>query len=169
MPNRRRRHRACGAALGAGAAAAYARGIANRLGVHIMAIRRLTKAEATLSFGVFRPVGHVVVAFDNDATTTDAARALREQGFEAQDVLQYSASEESATMRDMLDHASDFAGFGYEVTLMRRYQELARQGCGWLVVYAPDDDHAARITAVAQQYRARLAERYHRLLIEDLI
>lgn len=134
-----------------------------------MAIRRMSKSDAPISFGVFRPIGHVVVAFQDDATASQAAAWLREQGFDAEDVLQYSADEEGSLMSTMLDHTSGVAGFGYEVTLMRRYQELAREGCGWLVVYAPDDDHAQRVAGVAQRFGARLAERYHRLLIEDLI
>lgn len=134
-----------------------------------MAIRRLSKSDAPMSFGVFRPIGHVVVAFQSDAIAAEAAALLRAQGFDVEDVLQYSADEEGNLMSLMLDHASGVAGFGYEVTLMRRYQELAHEGCGWLVVYAPDDDHAQRVAAVAQRFGARLAERYHRLLIEDLI
>lgn len=134
-----------------------------------MAIRRLSKSDAPLSFGVFRPVGHVVVAFESEAIAAEAAALLRAQGFDDEDLLLYSADEESRLMAGMLDHTSGVAGFGYEITLMRRYQELAREGCGWLVVYAPDDAHAQRVADVAQRFGARLAERYHRLLIEDLI
>lgn len=134
-----------------------------------MTVRRLRKTDSAMSFGVFRPIGHVVVAFDNDTVASAARQSLLAQGFVADDVLQYSADEENRVMSDMLDHTSDFAGFGYEVTLMRRYQALAKEGCGWLVVYTPDDAHAATVAAVAQQHGARVAERYHRLVIEDLV
>lgn len=134
-----------------------------------MAIRRLSKHDSPMSFGVFRPVGHVVVAFDSEAVAAEAAALLRSQGFDDEDLLLYSADEEGRLMSAMLDHTSGSAGFGYEITLMRRYQALARQGCGWLVVYAPDDAHAQRVGEVAERFKAKLAERYHRLLIEDLI
>ena len=69
----------------------------------------------------------------------------------------------------MLDHASDFAGFGYEITLMRRYQELAREGAGWLLVYAPDDAKTDKVADIAQRFNALAAEKYHRLVVEDLL
>lgn len=134
-----------------------------------MAIKRLTKTDQALSFGVFKPVGHVVVALPDEAAATAAADALRTSGFEDDDILQFSSEEERAQMDDMLDHASDFGGFGYELRLMREYQALARAGCAWLVVYAPDAAHAARVADVAKRHGARLAERYHRLVVEDLI
>jgi hypothetical protein len=134
-----------------------------------MAIKRLTKADRPLSFGAFNPVGHVVVAFESDARATEAARALREVGFDAEDVLQYSAAEEAEEMSRLLDSVSGAAGFGHEVGLMRQYKLLAESGCGWLVVYAPDEPHALRVAEVARRHGARLAEKYHRLVIEDLI
>lgn len=134
-----------------------------------MAIKRLTKADHPQSFGAFKPVGHVVVAMPDDASAAAAVAALLGAGFERDDVLEYSAAEENDEMDRMLRYASDFAGFGYEVTLMRRYQELARRGASWLIVYAPDDDHAQRVADVARRCGALLAERYHRLAVEDLL
>ena len=52
---------------------------------------------------------------------------------------------------------------------MRRYQELAREGASWLIVYAPEDDRASRVAEVAKTHGALMAEKYHRLVIEDLI
>jgi hypothetical protein len=135
----------------------------------IMAIKRLTKADHPASFGTFKPVGHVVVAMPDDTRAAAAVQALRDAGFEAEDILQYTAAEEDDEMDRMLRHASDFAGFGYELQLMRRYQQLAKDGASWLIVYAPDDDHTRRVTDVARQNGALMAEKYHRLVIEDLI
>ena len=69
----------------------------------------------------------------------------------------------------MLARASDFAGFGYEVALMRKYQALAKEGASWLIVYAPDDAVVDRIVAVARQFEALCAVRYHGFANEDLI
>ena len=134
-----------------------------------MAIKRLTKEERPQILGTFKPVGHVIVALPDDDKASEAANALREAGFEPDDILQYSADEELLQMDEMLDHASDFAGFGYEITLMRRYQELARQGAGWLLVYAPDEDRATKVADVAQRFGALAAEKYHRFVVEDLL
>ncbi len=93
-----------------------------------MALKRLTKNNLPLSFGAFKPVGHVVVAMPDDARADAAIAALKASGFEDEDILYFSAAEEGDQMDHMLEHVSDFAGFGYEVELMRRYQRLA-PGC----------------------------------------
>jgi len=134
-----------------------------------MAIKRMTKDDHPQSFGAFKPVGHVVVAMPDDERAAAAVRELRAAGFEADDILEYSAAEEDDEMDRMLQHASDLAGFGYEVSLMRRYQELAKQGASWLIVFAPEDEQASRVAAVAKTHGALIAEKYHRLVIEDLI
>ena len=132
-------------------------------------MKRMTKADHPQSFGAFNPVGHVVVAMPDDAHAGKAVRALLAAGFERDDVLEYTAAEENDEMDRMLQHTSDFAGFGYEVTLMRRYKELAGQGASWLIVFAPEDVQAERVAVAAREHGALLAEKYHRLVIEDLI
>jgi hypothetical protein len=134
-----------------------------------MAIKRMTKADHPQSFGAFKPVGHVVVAMPDDARAAAAAQALRASGFEAEDVLEYTAAEEGHEMDRMLQHASDFSGFGYEVSLMRRYQQLARDGASWLIVYAPDEERAQKVADAVKTHGALMVEKYHRLAIEDLI
>ena len=134
-----------------------------------MTIKRMTKADHPQSLGAFKPVGHVVVALPDDDSAAKAVRNLRAAGFASEDILEYSAAEEGDEMTRMLQHASDFSGFGYEVSLMRRYQELAHQGASWLIVYAPQDEVHARVAAVAQESGALLAVKYHWLVIEDLL
>jgi hypothetical protein len=136
-----------------------------------MAIKRMTKADHPQSFGAFKPVGHVVVALPDDEKAAAAVRALRASGFEADDILEYTAAEEDDEMDRMLRHAeaNAVAGFGYEVSLMRRYQELSREGASWLIVFAPDDERAAKVAEAAKAHGARMAEKYHRLVIEDLL
>jgi hypothetical protein len=134
-----------------------------------MTIKRMTKADHPQSLGAFKPVGHVVVAMPDDAAAAAAVQALLQQGFEREDILEYSAAEENDEMDRMLQHTSDFAGFGYEVTLMRKYKELAAEGASWLIVYAPDDPRAERVADAVRAHGALLAEKYHRLVIEDLL
>ena len=136
-----------------------------------MAIKRMTKDDHPQSFGAFKPVGHVVVAMPDDERAAAAVRELRASGFGADDILEYTAAEENDEMDRMLADAdaNGLAGFGYEVSLMRRYQELAKAGASWLIVFAPDDDRALRVADVAKAHGALIAEKYHRLVIEDLI
>jgi hypothetical protein len=132
-------------------------------------IQRLTKEDRPLSHGTFKPVGHVMIALRDEARAGEARRELLEAGFEEEDILYYSAGEAGAEMAWLIDHASEFAGFGYEITMMRRYQELARLGCEWLLVYSPEDAPTSRLTEIAKQFGAMAAVKYHRLVVEDLI
>jgi hypothetical protein len=134
-----------------------------------MTIKRMTKADHPQSFGAFKPVGHVVVAMPDDERAARAAQDLRANGFATEDILEYSAAEEGDEMNRMLSQASDLAGFGYEIALMRKYQALAKEGASWLIVYAPDDAAHARVAGVVKAHGALIAEKYHRLAIEDLL
>ena len=131
--------------------------------------RRLTIADLPQSLGTFKPVGHVMIALPDLDQAVAAAEALRAAGFDTEDILHFDSAEGEAKMRDMIDHSSDFAGFGYEITLMRRYQALSEAGHRWLLVYAPEDDETERVAEVARRFHAPMAVKYHRLAVEDLI
>ena len=131
--------------------------------------KRLTKADHPTSFGAFKPAGHVVVAFPDAAHASAAVTALRAAGFAAENILQYTASEEKNEMDRMLADVSGIAEFGYEADLMGKYQKLAADGASWLIVYAPDDDAAQRVAAVVKGHAAIVAEQYNRLSVEDLL
>ena len=80
-----------------------------------------------------------MLAFADDQAAAEAAQALLDAGFADEDILVYTAGELFPDLEEMMRNASGAAGFGYEVTLMRRYMTLASEGAGWLVVYAPHD------------------------------
>jgi len=134
-----------------------------------MSIKRLTKEDIRESTGVLNPVGHTVLAFKDDAVATTAAGALHGAGMTDEDVLVYAGSEALPRLRERVATAGGSAGFGYEITLMRRYLALAEAGAGWLIVYTPEDAEAERVTEVATRFGALCAVRYHRLANEDLI
>ena len=134
-----------------------------------MTAKRLTKDDIRSTAGVLNPVGHVVLAFKDDAVTTEAIAALRAAGLDDEDILAYDAAEATPRLRERVRTASEAAGFGYEITLMRRYLAFAEAGAGWLIVYAPHDASVASITAVATRFGALCAVRYHRLANEDLL
>ncbi len=131
--------------------------------------KRLTKADLPTSLGSFKPVDHVMVALPGTEQAIAFEKDLHEQGFAPEDVLHFGAEEGRDDMDDMLAGASDFAGFGYEITLMRRYLELSKEGCRWVLVYAPQDDQAEKVKAAAQRHGAPMAVKYHSLAVEDLI
>ena len=131
--------------------------------------KRMTKGEFQESLGALNPVGHAVLALPDDDAAKQAKDALLQAGFGEADILTYTSAELFPNLDDMMRHASGAAGFGYEITLMRRYMTLAGEGCGWLVVYAPDEKHTAQVTEVAKRFNARSAVHYGRLVHEDLI
>ena len=134
-----------------------------------MTIKRLTKEDIRAAAGILNPIGHVVVAFKDDAVTAAAAQALRLQGFAEEDILAYTAEEATGRLRERVRTASSAAGFGHEITLMRRYLALAEAGAGWLIVYTPTDAAAQQLLEIATSLGALCAVRYHRLASEDLI
>ena len=134
-----------------------------------MTAKRLTKEDIQNTSGVLNPVGHVVLAFNDDAVVDQVVAALRSAGFADEDILAYLAADATPRLRERVRTTSGSAGFGYEITLMRRYLALAEEGAGWLIVYAPDDVAVQRITDVATRFGALCAVRYHRLATEDLI
>jgi hypothetical protein len=134
-----------------------------------MSIKRLTKEDIRRTAGTLNPVGHVVLAFKDDAVTSEAVAALRAEGLADDDILHYLAVDATPRLRERVRTASQAAGFGYEITLMRRYLALAESGAGWLIVYAPSDAAVQHITDVATRFHALCAVRYHRLANEDLI
>ena len=134
-----------------------------------MSSKRLTKEDIQTASGLLNPVGHVVLAFKDDSLTADAVKSLLGAGLAHEDILTYTAAEATPRLRERVRGTSESAGFGYEITLMRRYLSLAEDGAGWLIVYAPNDTVAERITDVATSHTALCAVRYHRLATEDLI
>ena len=134
-----------------------------------MTIKRLTKEEIRNTAGILNPIGHVIIAFPDDAVTADAVKALHEAGFDQADVLAYTAAEATPRLRERVQTASQASKFGYEITLMRRYLAYAEEGSGWVIVYAPTDESVGRLVQIAKRFNAKCAVRYHRLASEDLI
>jgi hypothetical protein len=134
-----------------------------------MSIKRLTKEDIRNESGTFNPTGHIVSAFTNDAIASKAAADLHAHGFKAEDILSYTSAEVLTRLREMVAGASEAAGFGYEITLMRRYLTLAEAGAGWLIIYSPEDEDTEKVTKVAVAQKALCAVRYGRLVNEDLV
>ena len=134
-----------------------------------MTIKRLTREDIRNATGNFDPTGHAVLAFPDEAGTRQAEQALHAAGFTAEDVLAYTGEAVKPRLQKMVDTAGEGAGFGYEITLLRRYLVLAGEGCGWLIVYCPEDDATARVTEIATAFKAKSAVKYNRLVNEDLV
>ena len=129
----------------------------------------MDKSDPPTSFGVFKPVGHTVIAFASADNLKAASADLLAQGFKLEDSVTYSAQEMLAQVEANLLTASPMASVGQELNLIKAHQALAQQGCSFLVVKADDDDKAALVDAVLRNHHATSAQRYGRFLIEELV
>lgn len=121
------------------------------------------------SFGVFKPIGHVMTGLPTQAQSDALANSLKSSGWPADAVHHFAASESVAELEVMVDSAGPMAGFGYEITLLRRYLELARQGYRWLLVRVDDTEQAAAVAEQARLCGATLAVHYRTLTVEELL
>lgn len=121
------------------------------------------------SFGVFKPVGYIMIGLPTQAQIDASVSALHGAGWSASGVRQFAPRESVAELRAMVDNAGPLAGFGYEITLLKRYLALTEEGFRWLLVQADDSEHAAEAAALARACGATLAIYYRTLTVEELI
>ena len=129
----------------------------------------MDKTHLPESFGVFKPVGHTVIAFRSADDLQQAVTRLQAQGFADSALTQYTPQQMAAQAHANQLSASPLASMGQELNLIRAHARLAEAGCSFLVVHAPDDAHAEQVAGVARTGHAVAAQRYGRFLIEELI
>ncbi len=129
----------------------------------------MDKTNPPKAFGVFKPVGHTVIAFASAAELQAAVNLLTEAGFPASSWVSYAPEEMKAQVDLQLQTASPLASLGYELDLVNAHGVLAEQGCSFLVVHAPDEAQAERVAAVARAAKAVSAQHYGTFMIEDVI
>lgn len=129
----------------------------------------MDKNNPPKSFGVFKPVGHTVIAFASAAALEAAARSLLAQGFTSPDMVRYTPEEMKVQVEADLLTASALASVGQELNLVKAHRALAENGCSFLVVHAPDDAKAKLVDAAVHAQHATSAQRYGSFLIEELV
>src|ERR1700733_12463635 len=101
-------------------------------------------------FGVFSPTGHVVMAFETDAHAERARQLLVDNGFAQEDVTHYTKNEVITEMEKSEEHVANAAQIGQEGPQIEKYLELAKRGCGFLILHAPADEDAKRAVAIVK-------------------
>lgn len=129
----------------------------------------MDKTHPPTSFGVFKPVGHTVIAFRSSADAQNAVMALIALGFADDALVRYSAPEMLAQVDAQVQSASPLAGFGQELSLAKAHRAMAQAGCSFLVVHTPEDVQAEQVAALARSMKAVAAQRYGLLVIEEVI
>ena len=121
------------------------------------------------SFGVFKPVGWLMIGLPTQASADRLVTALQSSGWAGAAVLHFTPRESLAELQDMVDNAAGMAGFGYEITLLRRYVALTKDGYRWLLVKVDGTEHATTAAEIARGCGATLAVHYRTLTVEELI
>ena len=129
----------------------------------------MDKTDVPTAFGVFKPVGHIVIAFRSENDLNGAREALLLQGFDAPALVHYSPGQMKTQVDQELEHASALASIGQEMNLVKAHRSLAEDGCSFLIVPAADDTQAEQVATVARSMHAVTAQRYSRFIIEELI
>jgi hypothetical protein len=120
------------------------------------------------SFEVFSPTGHVVMAFPDDDSSILARSALLAGGFSENEVARYTKGEVIRECEKSKGQTSNPMQIGQDVAIIAEYLALAKQGCGFLVVHAPEAERSKRAIAIVQPYGLKFAEKYNRLTLEEL-
>ena len=129
----------------------------------------MDKSDPPTSFGVFKPVGHTVIAFESAALVQAASSALLAQGFEASDMVHYTPGEMVAQVDAQVANASPLASVGQDLNLIMAHRALAEKGCSFLVVHAATDKTAASVDEVVHGMHATAAQRYGMFIVEELV
>jgi len=131
-------------------------------------MEKMTKSDMPTSFGVFSPTGHVVVVFESDAEAKQARQKLIDSGIGVDEITLYRSGEVLSQIEGSRKSDNKIFQMGQEEEKVKRYAELAKQGCGFLVVYAPADEDSKRVMKIVHPLKPKFAEKYNRLTIEEL-
>jgi hypothetical protein len=119
-------------------------------------------------FGVLSLTGHVVMAFASDDEAERARQLLVDHGFSREDVTHYGKAEVMAELEKSEEQEANPLQIGQELASVDKYLALAKQGCGFLVLHAPEDEAAKRAVSIVKPLGLMLAEKYNHLTMEQL-
>ena len=118
--------------------------------------------------GAFYPTGYSVVAFE---TQSDAEKVMNE--LQAADAvfagcIEYSPEQMARFAERTLPEAGFIATLGTSLGTVQSFLDAARHGATFLIVPTPNDKATERAIEAVHRVPFALAERYHRLAIEEL-
>lgn len=121
------------------------------------------------SFGVFKPVDHVLMSFATAAHADAAVSDLCKAGFRESDISRYTPGEMRDQAEADIGNAGGLASLGQDLNLVKAHLALAQQGQSFVVVSAADAEQVQRAAEVARRTPATRAQHYGTLVIEELV
>ena len=128
-----------------------------------------TESASHVSWGVTKPVGHVLASFPTEGDARSAAEELRSTGFDDASITMLTAAQMKVRTEADIHKAGILASLGQELNLVKAQHELAVAGYTFLSVRAPGQERAHQVADVARRHHACRAQRYGHLIIEELI
>ena len=120
------------------------------------------------SFGLFYPVGHLVVGFQSREDALRVQQDLITGGYEPEDCAFFSCKEVAEAAKKNLDQGNFLPHLGSVDKVIEKHLEAAKEGSSFIVIYAPDKVSSDRAMNVIRRVPFEFAHRYHRLVIEEL-
>ena len=127
----------------------------------------MNDSNSQTAYGVFKPVGHVLASFPTERDARSAVEALKQAGFP--NVAFYPASEVLERAERDIRNSGVLANIGQELNLVKQQRDLAEQGHPFVSVLAEEDEAARRAADIVARYNADRAQKFGRLIIEELI
>ncbi|NDZ17085.1 hypothetical protein C7T35_32240 [Variovorax sp. WS11] len=118
--------------------------------------------------GAFYPDGYSVVMFPDEASAVSVARKLSLQKPQVQIFHLPPASILSQITPTVADSDNPLPSAGSEGATVRAYTKLARAGHHGLLVETPDGESAEWLMSAVRKVPYSMAQRYRKLVIEDL-
>jgi hypothetical protein len=126
------------------------------------------EANKAMEGGVFYPTGHIVAAFDDEGSALKAQECLVREHWPEDHVVYVDPTSMEREAEENLGQAS-FLSAGASVPARQKQLALARDGCHFLLIFAPDDEDQERAMQLLDGLAVRYAVKYHRLIIENLV
>lgn len=127
------------------------------------------RRSARSDFGVFYPVGYIVVGFPDEADALAVQHDLMTGGYDEADCTLHRAREVAeAASRNLRDNDTFFGTLGKSDDAVRMHLQAAEKGASFLLIYAPGDLETERAMTVVRRKPFVFAHRYHRFVIQDM-
>jgi 2-keto-3-deoxy-6-phosphogluconate aldolase len=124
------------------------------------------KNDPQTSFGAFKPVGNVVVVFDDTISAVNAQTDLLAGGHDSMEITYMDANAFVKILDEMHENQGVLAVLGSELKKSDQFRKYAEQGACFLIAYAPSEDETKNVMNVVERYNYLFALKYGHLIIE---
>jgi hypothetical protein len=128
----------------------------------------IDKSNPPESFGLFKPVGWIVITQRTAENVAAMHAALQDDGLSQDEWVIYTPQEVVTQIDGELPNASALAEFGQALKVVKAHRVLAENNCSLLMVRAADDEWAQRVADQVKRRGAPTAQRAGHLIIEAL-